>query len=130
MTQTDQRRQSVQQHPVLVVEDDEDIREMMIELLESGGFSVSSANHGGEALARLQNGRTPCIILLDLMMPVMDGWTFCQEREKNPALAAIPLVVVSAVPRQDPRNAGIRAVEHVAKPLDVDLLLATVKRYC
>lgn len=117
-------------HPVLVVEDDEDIREAMVGILEAQGYTVSAAHHGAEALAQLQTGHVPCLILLDLMMPVMDGWTFCEEREKDPALAAIPVVVVSAVSRLDPRTASLRAVAHVPKPLDVSKLLATVELYC
>ena len=130
MTQTDHQSASEGLHTVLVVEDDQDIREVMVEVLESRGFSVSAAHHGEEALARLQNGAAPCLILLDLMMPVMDGWAFCEEKEKDPALAAIPIIVVSAVSTRDPRNAGLRAVEHIAKPLDVGKLLASVERYC
>jgi CheY-like chemotaxis protein len=117
-------------HPILVVEDEPDIRDLMVAILESEGYAVSAASHGAEALARLQAGPVPCIILLDLMMPVMDGWTFCHEREKDPALAAIPLVVVSAVSREDPRNAGVRAVGHLPKPLDIGSLLAAVERFC
>jgi CheY-like chemotaxis protein len=130
MIQTDREHESGHERPVLLVEDDEDIRETMIAVLESRGYSVRAANHGGEALAQLQTGSTPCIILLDLMMPVMDGWAFCREKDKDPALAAIPLVVVSAVSQQDPRNACIRAVDHVAKPVDIRQLLATIERYC
>jgi CheY-like chemotaxis protein len=117
-------------HPVLVVEDDADIRDAMIGILEAEGYAVRGARHGAEALAELRAGSRPCIILLDLMMPVMDGWAFCQEREKDPALAAIPIVVVSAVAPHDARNACVRAVEHLAKPLDVAKLLAAVERYC
>jgi CheY-like chemotaxis protein len=117
-------------HPVLVVEDDADIRDAMIGILEAEGYAVRGACHGAEALAELQAGSRPCIILLDLMMPVMDGWAFCREREKDPALATIPIVVVSAVARHDPRNACVRAVEHLTKPIDVAKLLATVERYC
>jgi CheY-like chemotaxis protein len=117
-------------HPVLVVEDDADIREVMVEILESAGYSVYSASHGEEALAQLRAGKRPCIILLDLMMPVMDGWTFCQETQKDPALAAIPILVVSAVSRQDPRNASVRAVGHLTKPVNVGKLLATVQHHC
>ncbi len=117
-------------HPVLVVEDDADIRDAMVSILESEGYSVCAACHGADALAQLQAGSRPCIILLDLMMPVMDGWTFCEEREKDPSLAAIPVLVLSAVARQDPRNARMRAVEHLSKPLNVDKLLAAVERYC
>lgn len=121
---------SIGDHPVLVIEDEPDLREVMVEILESEGYTVSAASHGAEGLAQLQNGSKPCVILLDLMMPVMDGWTFCREREKDPTLAAIPLLVVSAVRRQDPRNAQLRAVDHLAKPLDVRKLLAAVERYC
>lgn len=117
-------------HPVLVVEDDADIRDAMVGLLEAKGYAVRAAGHGAEALAQLQAGSKPCIILLDLMMPVMDGWTFCSEKEKDPSLAPIPILVVSAVPRQDPRNTCVRAVEHLSKPLNVSKLLAAVERYC
>jgi CheY-like chemotaxis protein len=130
MTSPDPKQQSSRQRAVLVVEDDEDIREAMVGVLESQGYCVWAAHHGEDALAQLRARGAPSIILLDLMMPVMDGWTFCQEKDKDPALAAIPLVVVSAVPRQDPRNACIHAVGHVSKPLDVGKLLAAVERYC
>jgi CheY-like chemotaxis protein len=102
----------------------------MIGILEAQGYAVSAATHGAEALAQLQAGRTPCIFLLDLMMPVMDGWAFCAEREKDPALVAIPVVVLSAISRLDPRTAALRAVDHVSKPVVVSKLLATVERYC
>jgi CheY-like chemotaxis protein len=85
---------------------------------------------GAEALAQLRAGSRPCVILLDLMMPVMDGWTFCEEREKDPSLAEIPVLVLSAVGRADPRSARLRAVEHFTKPLDVGRLLAAVERHC
>jgi CheY-like chemotaxis protein len=121
---------STEAHPVLVVEDDADVRDAMVGILESKGYAVCAASHGAEALAQLQAGNRPCIILLDLMMPVMDGWTFCEEREKDPSLAAIPIVVLSAVSRHDPRNTRMRAVEHLSKPLNIDKLLAAVGRYC
>jgi CheY-like chemotaxis protein len=117
-------------HPVLVVEDDADIRDAMVSILESAGYAVWAASHGAEALAQLQAGNRPCIILLDLMMPVMDGWTFGEEKEKDPSLSQIPIVVVSAVSRHDPRNARMRAVDHLPKPLNIDKLLATVERFC
>jgi CheY-like chemotaxis protein len=119
-----------QDHPILVVEDEPDIRDLMVSLLESEGYAVAAASHGAEALARLQAGPLPCIILLDLMMPVMDGWAFCKEKQKDPVLAPIPIVVVSAVSRKDPRNAGVRAVDHLPKPIDIGTLLAAVARFC
>jgi len=118
------------QHPILVVEDEPDIRELMVAILEGEGYYVSTASNGAQALTHLQTGPRPCIILLDLMMPVMDGWTFCQEKGKDPALEAIPVVVVSAVARQDPRNACVQAVDHLLKPVDIGSLLATVQRFC
>jgi CheY-like chemotaxis protein len=121
---------SGEDHSVLVVEDDADIRDAMVGILESEGYTVSAASHGADALAQLQAGNRPCLILLDLMMPVMDGWTFCREKAKDPAYASIPIVVVSAITRQDPRNAGLKPVDHLFKPVDVGKLLATVGRYC
>jgi CheY-like chemotaxis protein len=117
-------------HPVLVVEDEVDIRDMMVAILESEGYSVTAASDGAEALAQLKAGSRPCIILLDLMMPVMDGWTFCQETGKDPALAGIPIVVVSAVTRHDPQNACKRAVDRLSKPLDFGKLMAALERHC
>lgn len=117
-------------HPVLVVEDDEDIRALVVEVLTSEGYAVYAAGHGADALAQLRAGCKPCLILLDLTMPVMDGWTFCKEREKDPSFAEIPVVVVSALARTDPRNVGMRAVDHLVKPLNIDKLLATVEQYC
>ena len=116
-------------HPVLVDEDDPDIREAVQQLLEAEGYPVEVAANGAEALDRLHRGTRPGLILLDLMMPVMDGWQFCREREKEPDLASIPLVVLSAVSRRDPRNACTRAVDYLGKPLDIDALLSTIERH-
>jgi two-component system, chemotaxis family, chemotaxis protein CheY len=117
-------------HPVLVVEDEPDIRDLMVAVLESEGYAVRAAAHGAEALAQLQVGVPPCVILLDLMMPVMDGWTFCREKQKHPAFAGIPVVVVSAVSKQDPRNPCAGAVVHLPKPIEIGALLAAVERLC
>lgn len=116
-------------HCVLVVEDEEDIREAVVLILESEGYTVSGAEHGAAALAQLRAGLKPCVILLDLAMPVMDGWTFCEETDKDPALAALPIVVVSAV-THDSRDGCVRAVERLAKPVDVAKLLVAVERHC
>jgi CheY-like chemotaxis protein len=118
------------EHPVLVVEDEPDIRDLMVAILESEGYAVRAAADGAEALAQLQLGSPPCVILLDLMMPVMDGWTFCREMQKIPELAGIPVVVVSAVSKQDPRNPCAGAVEHIPKPIEIGALLAAVERLC
>jgi CheY-like chemotaxis protein len=117
-------------HCVLVVEDDPDIREAMTLILEGAGYTVCGAEHGADALARLRGGLGPCVILLDLTMPVMDGWAFCEETEKDPALAALPIVVVSAVPPKAIRDSSVRAVARLTKPLDVTKLLVEVERHC
>ena len=117
-------------HCVLVVEDDPDIREVMILILEGAGYTVCAAEHGADALARLRGGLRPCLIVLDLTMPVMDGWTFCEETGKDPAFASVPIVVVSAVPRKATPDSSARAVARLTKPLDVAKLLVAVERHC
>src|SRR3712207_9589138 len=95
---------------ILVVEDNPDSRETLTLILEGVGYEVKSAENGREALTTLKNHPHPCIILLDLMMPVMDGWEFRQHQQNDPNLAQIPTVVVSAI--SDPeRLEGVGAVE-------------------
>lgn len=121
---------AVDAHPLLVVEDDVDIRDAMVAILEGDGYEVRTAPNGAAALQQLQGGDRPCLILLDLTMPIMDGWTFCREKDRDPAFADIPVLVVSAIADRDPRNACVRAVDHLAKPVDVGKLLAAVERHC
>ena len=83
--------------PVLVVEDDEGTREMLRYLVESAGYPVATASNGREALEQLRNGLIPSLILLDLMMPVMDGWQFRAAQLRDGDLLKIPTVVYSAV---------------------------------
>ena len=114
---------------VLIVEDNPDTTELLASTLVENGLTVRTAANGREGLDRLAEG-VPSAIILDLMMPVMDGWTFCEEKQKDPVLAPIPLVVLSAVAPQDPRNASVRAVGHIPKPIDVEKLLAAVESNC
>lgn len=114
---------------VLVVEDDRDTREMVSRFLELEGFEVLTARNGAEALDSLKTSGRTCVILLDLMMPVMDGWQFRQLQQNDPSLSRIPVVVVTAAgPRE--RIPPIAADGWLAKPLDLDHLLATVERFC
>ena len=112
--------------PVLVVEDDRDVRESLVAVLEDAGYKVISASDGRAALTLLRAGPLPSVILLDLMMPVMDGWEFRQRQSARPALAGIPVVVVTAA--YEPR--GIDAADVILKPLDFDLLLRVVRSHC
>jgi DNA-binding response OmpR family regulator len=114
--------------PVLIVEDDADLREMMAKLLTLEGFRAHTAANGREALDYLRDGGRPEVILLDLMMPIMDGWAFRHEQQHDPELSDVPVVVLSTIDRG--RAPEITADEFLKKPLDFDSLLAVVRRYC
>ena len=113
----------------MIVEDDPDTREMLERFLQLEGFEVRTAANGQLALQSLQADNASCVILLDLMMPVMDGWQFRQAQAKDPKLSGIPVVVVTAA---GPRNEipGIEAVAWLSKPVDFDRLLATIAPLC
>jgi CheY-like chemotaxis protein len=113
---------------VFIVEDDVDTREMLGRFLELEGYRVESAANGKAALERLDAGAPACVILLDLMMPVMDGWEFRREQVQNAALADIPVIVVSAAGRD--RIHQIDANSYLSKPVDLDELLEQVTQYC
>ena len=104
---------------VLVVDDDDAIREALCELLEDAGFASVGARHGLEALKVLAaSNAAPTFILLDLMMPVMDGWAFCDSRRRNRFLREIPVIAISAAELSESnRPAGIDAF--LPKPIDV-----------
>jgi len=116
---------------ILIVEDDVAIRETVAELLEDEGYDVDRAANGADALALLERSGTPALILLDLMMPVMDGWSFRASQRRNPRLATIPTVVVTASTGADPHAGGDLAPDaFLAKPFDLELLIDTVHRLC
>ena len=113
---------------VLIVEDDLDTREMLGRFLELEGYKVETAENGKRALERLGSGVGACVILLDLMMPVMDGWQFRQEQVRDASLADIPVIVVSAAGRE--RLEKIHANAYLSKPVDLDELLGCVTQFC
>jgi CheY-like chemotaxis protein len=116
--------------PVLIVDDNDDIREALALLLEARGFPTICADNGATALDLLRNGRVdPCLILLDLSMPVMDGATFRREQQHDPELSRLPVVLYSGV--ADPRAAATLDVAHYfMKPLNLDKLVGVVASYC
>jgi len=114
--------------PVLIVEDDADLREMMAQMLSLEGFRTATAANGREALDYLKEGNDTELILLDLMMPVMDGWEFRRLQQADPELSRVPVIVLSAL---DPaRSAYVDAEAFLKKPLDFDRLLQLVRDYC
>jgi CheY-like chemotaxis protein len=109
---------------VMVVEDDAFIREMVMQVLAGQGFTAIGASNGEEALRHLRQERIhPALILLDLMMPVMNGWQFRAEQLRDPALASIPVVVMSASCDDE-----IPAEARVDKPFCIEALLDAVSR--
>jgi CheY-like chemotaxis protein len=117
------------EHVILVVDDDRDIRDSVMEMLEEHGFRTAGAANGLEALAMLRGGPRPALILLDLMMPVMDGRGFREEQLKNPAWADIPVVVVSAWGNVETQARDL-ALGFVRKPVTMRALIALVRSYC
>jgi CheY-like chemotaxis protein len=124
------RKRKPREGEVLVVEDDSGIRMTVMRQLQVTGYGVATASNGREALAHLANGPLPALILLDLSMPEMDGWAFRIEQQKDPRLAAVPVVVCSAIYDPAPAAAMVRADAFLTKPYDLGMLLATVRRYC
>jgi CheY-like chemotaxis protein len=113
----------------MIVEDDSDTREMLRLFLELEGFKVSSAANGRLALDALHADKEPCVILLDLMMPVMNGWQFRAAQARDPKLSQIPVIVVTAAgTRED--MAAIAADGWLSKPVDFTRLLATIDPFC
>jgi CheY-like chemotaxis protein len=111
----------------MVIEDDADIAEAIETILEDHGYSVSVAANGQEALDKLRSmAELPRLILLDLMMPVMDGWQFRAAQKAEPGLADVPVVLLSA--HVDVRDAAERlgALAWLKKPIDIDALLKAV----
>jgi len=113
---------------ILIVDDDLDIREGLSEVLEERGYAILSAANGREALEGLRSGSRPCVILLDLMMPVMDGYEFRAEQRKDPALASIPVVIITAGAADQREEIEASAV--LRKPLDLRELVDVIQRHC
>lgn len=114
------------QHTVLIVEDEEDLRELMRQALEMKGYAVITAAEGQAALDRIAEIDRLCLVLLDLVMPGMNGWEFYDKLRERPELASVPVIVHSSSPTNAPK--GVTRV--IAKPLMLDGLLSVVRQFC
>lgn len=113
---------------VLVVEDDAELRQSICTALEDAGFTSRPAENGEIALERAREER-PCVILLDLMMPIMNGWEFRSEQLRDPDLSSIPVVIMTADGRAAEEARALHA-DYLRKPIHLDAMLELVNDYC
>jgi CheY-like chemotaxis protein len=114
---------------ILVVEDDPTLRDTLREALEGHGYRVETAENGGVALEKIRRGSSPALVLLDLMMPEVDGWDFLARRRVDPGFPAIPIVVLSAYLTGPERDSALPASGFVRKPIEMQELLAEIERH-
>ena len=116
--------------PVLLVEDDTELRDALAEALADAGYLVSVASNGREGLDKIKDDPQPGVVLLDLLMPVMNGWEFCDVMKGNPKTAQVPIVVMSGAVSHDPESPYfIGAEDFIAKPINMSDLLAKLEKY-
>jgi CheY-like chemotaxis protein len=116
---------------VLVVEDDDDLRESLSQALRDHGFAVTTVADGQQALDLLHGGNRPAVILLDLMMPVLNGWELRDALRDNPKLAGIPQLVISAyVDEAEQHVLGLPREDCIRKPFHLRILLDAIERHC
>jgi CheY-like chemotaxis protein len=121
-------------HPkglVMIVDDDRAVRESIVEVLEDHDYLPMQAANGKEAIEQLRaNPERPSVILLDVMMPIMDGWEFRALQRNDPVLGAIPVVILTAHENIEAAASGMHADGALQKPLLIQTLLRTVERFC
>lgn len=121
---------NVARDTILIIEDDLAIRTYLSMLLELEGFQIRQASNGQEGLNSLEKDKTlPSLIILDLMMPVMDGWQFRENQVADPEASSIPVVVMTADGHAPEKAAKMGAQGCIQKPLNIDLLLKTVNKF-
>ena len=111
---------------ILLIEDDPDLADAIVEVLQAEGYKVMHASDGSSALGMLSHGELPQVILLDLMMPNMDGWEFRTEQLRDPRLAKIPVVVLSA---SGERAHPVDAALVLRKPITLETLVAAARKF-
>lgn len=117
---------------ILIVEDDEDIAKNLQELLEEEGYGVVHCSNGSSALSYLDasSAALPSLILLDIMMPVMDGFQFREQQQLDPRIASLPVIVMTADGNIEEKRKKMGAQAYVRKPLDLLEFLDTIERCC
>jgi two-component system, chemotaxis family, chemotaxis protein CheY len=110
---------------LLIVDDEREIRESLEEFFQDEGFAVATAANGAEALARLKEAEMPCVVLLDLLMPILGGNEVYQAMQKEPRLTGIPVIVMTSDPSRAPSGLLI-----MKKPMNLARLLSTVRQHC
>jgi CheY-like chemotaxis protein len=118
--------------PILIIEDDKGIRDLLAEFLEMEDYEVFTASNGAEGLESLQKIRHPCLILLDFFMPVMDGAGFLRELKAEHAdrIAALPIVLISAAPSEVVSGVKHHLAGYMKKPIDLEAVLELVQKHC
>jgi CheY-like chemotaxis protein len=125
---TPSEQEAAQRCLVAIIEDDAEFRNMLRELLEEEQYRVVAVSNGAEALSALRGDTLPNVILLDVSMPVMDGFDFLRHRNDDPRLATVPVVLVTNAKPHERPTVGVSDV--VRKPIDIDEILFAIKRYC
>jgi len=119
---------------ILIIDDDPDMREALKFSLETQGYRISCAINGQDALSLLQpvtpTSLHPCLIILDLVMPIMSGVEFLSLLHQDPKLICIPVVVISAFEENELRSSQLKVQGFIKKPVDLDILLGWVNRFC
>lgn len=117
---------------ILVVEDDDDLRELVVETLKSEGFLVEAASNGAEGLHKLKKMPVPTLVFLDLMMPSMNGWEFLDARDKSELLANHKVVTISALTASESLedSTPLKVDGAITKPLSLDRIWQSAIKYC
>jgi CheY-like chemotaxis protein len=122
--------QVVDRYNIMVVEDDEDLRDMLCQLFRSEGYTVASATDGADALMKLNSmSLPPRVIVLDWMMPRMGGARFCHEKRNDPRFCDIPVVLLTADGRLDEKVEQSGVAMGIDKPVDINLLLSAIQKF-
>lgn len=124
------RQVSGERREILVVDDEPAVRLLLSEFLEDEGYRVVTVADGMEALERFRRGERPCFMLLDLVMPRLNGWELAHRLRADPKLEPVPFAVIASNPAARADGDGMGAAEWLGKPIDLDLLLQTLDEHC